>query len=158
MHSSCIVLGGNVRIIFENWIKVSGIHLTRKYITGEPILDACVRTIITEHPSHWDNDRVELFRKWYIALGAYTRPSRSLISTRLENIFALFQRRIGRRMIRTRKGYIGLAPSTQPGDRIALFRGGKVSSVIRPGRLCWRLIGDCYARGIMHREAFREED
>lgn len=63
----------------------------------------------------------------------------------------------GRRIIRTRNGYIGLAPSyTRPGDWIGVFKGGKVPLVIRPDGPHWLLIGECYIHGIMKGEVWNE--
>jgi Heterokaryon incompatibility protein (HET) len=63
----------------------------------------------------------------------------------------------GRQIIRTRNGYIGLAPCyTQPGDWIGIFKGGKVPLLIRPDGPHWLLIGECYIHGIMKGEAWNE--
>ncbi|KAK5444252.1 hypothetical protein LTS15_010367 [Exophiala xenobiotica] len=66
-----------------------------------------------------------------------------------------------RRMFRTSKGYIGLAPEVaQRGDEIVLCRGGSVPFVLR--RVLhdedWNLIGDCYVHGIMQGDAFSLEE
>lgn len=56
----------------------------------------------------------------------------------------------GRRIFRTQKGCIGLAPDhIQIGDRIGIFRGGNLSLVIRPSDDTWELIGDSYVHGTM---------
>lgn len=60
-----------------------------------------------------------------------------------------------RRIVRTEKEYIGLVPrSTQVGDYIAVFKGGRVPLVIRQRGLKWQLIGDCYVHGIMRGEVY----
>jgi hypothetical protein len=67
-------------------------------------------------------------------------------------------RTIGRKIMRTLKGYIGLAShATQEGDIIALVKGGRVPLVLRR-RLNgnWGLVGDIYVYGIMIGEAFEE--
>lgn len=62
-----------------------------------------------------------------------------------------------RRMIRTRKGYIALAPRyAQPGDWIGVFAGGKVPLVIRQDGSHWQLIGECYVHGLMKGEVWDE--
>jgi len=64
-----------------------------------------------------------------------------------------------RRMFKTRDGYIGLGPSgMKEGDRIALFKGGKLPLVVRPVGEDLELVGDCYVHGIMFGERFREEE
>jgi hypothetical protein len=63
----------------------------------------------------------------------------------------------GQRIIRTRNGYIGLAPCcTRPGDWIGVFKGGKVPLVIRPDGPHWLLIGECYIHGIVKGEVWNE--
>jgi hypothetical protein len=62
-----------------------------------------------------------------------------------------------RRMIRSRKAYIGLAPNpTKAGDYIALVKGGRVPLVLRPKGNDWELIGDAYVHGIIYGEVFKE--
>jgi len=62
-----------------------------------------------------------------------------------------------RRMIKTKKGLIGLAPKlARKGDFICLFKGGMVPFVMRKVKSRWVLIGDSYLHGIMHGEAFEE--
>jgi len=63
----------------------------------------------------------------------------------------------GRQIIRTRNGYIGLAPRyTKPGDWVGVFKGGKVPLVIRPDGPHWLLIGECYIHGMMKGEVWNE--
>lgn len=59
-------------------------------------------------------------------------------------------------MIRTYKGYIGLATElVQVGDLIALMEGGKVPLILRPGdERTWELVGDIYVHGVMSGEAW----
>ena len=60
--------------------------------------------------------------------------------------------------MRTRNGYIGLAPRyAEPEDWIGVFKGGKVPPVIRADGPCWQLIGECYVHGIMKGEVWDEE-
>jgi hypothetical protein len=81
----------------------------------------------------------------------------------------------GRVVVRTKQGYIGLAPeTTRMGDSIVLCKGGKLPFVMRmneenqmivgdSGKLSfvlwkkvehWVILGDCYVHGIMNGEAF----
>jgi hypothetical protein len=77
---------------------------------------------------------------------------------RQEAFFNLTLSTNGRVIIRTRDGYIGLAPeATMEGDTIALFEGGKLPFVIRQRRENWMIIGPCYIHGMMDGEAFTEE-
>lgn len=53
-------------------------------------------------------------------------------------------------MIRTDQGLIGLAPAqTEPGDIIALCRGGKLPLILHPSREGWQLVGDAYIHGLV---------
>ncbi|KAJ4167430.1 hypothetical protein NW754_011245 [Fusarium falciforme] len=55
-----------------------------------------------------------------------------------------------RRVIRTDQGLIGLAPAqTEPGDIIALCRGGKLPLILRLSREGWQLVGDAYIHGLV---------
>ena len=59
-------------------------------------------------------------------------------------------------MIRTHKGYIGLATQlVQVGDFVVLMEGGKVPFILRAGdHHAWELVGDSYVHGIMSGEAW----
>ncbi|RDW72876.1 hypothetical protein BP6252_06783 [Coleophoma cylindrospora] len=65
------------------------------------------------------------------------------------------------KFIKTEKGYLGLAPaSTQLGDWIGIFEGGKVPLVLRKTEdaQSWYMIGESYVHGIMKGEAFDERN
>ncbi|MCJ1250485.1 hypothetical protein MMC30_007713 [Trapelia coarctata] len=63
-----------------------------------------------------------------------------------------------RRLIKTSKGYIGLAyDAVRVGDSIAVCQGGRLPLVVRREWKRWRLMGDCYVHGIMLGEVFAEE-
>lgn len=62
-------------------------------------------------------------------------------------------------IVKTLRGYIGMVlVSAQPGDRIGLFKGGKVPLILRQvaNGSPWQLVGEGYIHGIMHGEAFEE--
>lgn len=62
-----------------------------------------------------------------------------------------------RRMIRTKEGYIALAPRcTKPGDWIGVFKGGKLPLVVRQDGDYFELIGESYVHGMMKGEAWNE--
>ena len=65
-----------------------------------------------------------------------------------------------RRLIRTEKGYIGLAGMmVRKGDVIILCKGGKLPLVVRrENNKSYKLIADCYVHGVMSGEAFRERE
>lgn len=63
-----------------------------------------------------------------------------------------------RRFMKTRNGYIGLAPQcAQVGDSIGLFTGGRFPLVIRPSDSDWELVGDSYVHGMMDGSYFEAE-
>jgi hypothetical protein len=65
----------------------------------------------------------------------------------------------GRRIMRTRNGYMGTVPSqAELGDKVGLFKGGKVPLIIRPKDDCWELVGDSYIHGMMFGELFNENN
>ena len=64
-----------------------------------------------------------------------------------------------RRMIKTRKGFVGLASGeTMTGDSVVLFQGGQVPYILRWMGTHWRLVGDAYVHGIMNGEAFNPDE
>ncbi len=64
-----------------------------------------------------------------------------------------------RPLIRTRYGYIGLAPRfVRQNDLIALMKGAEPPFILRPSGRCWKLVGESYINGIMYGEAFNEKD
>jgi len=63
-----------------------------------------------------------------------------------------------RKLMRTSKDYLGLAPAdTKEGDIIAILKGRRVPFVMRSRGGPWELIGGCYLHGVMHGEAFDED-
>ena len=66
---------------------------------------------------------------------------------------------VGRRMVLTRSGYLGVALGmAELGDCVAIVKGAKVPLILRPVEdTKWELIGDSYVHGIMHGEAFEEQ-
>ena len=64
---------------------------------------------------------------------------------------------LGRRLARTEKGFIALVPElSQPGDCVALLRGGKLPLMVRARGSQWEMIGCAYVHGIMFGEAWDE--
>jgi hypothetical protein len=58
-----------------------------------------------------------------------------------------------RRLITTRKGYIGTAPyETNPGDAVCILRGSSLPVILRPSNQSV-VIGAAYVHGIMYGEA-----
>ncbi|KAE9369138.1 hypothetical protein N431DRAFT_469070 [Stipitochalara longipes BDJ] len=62
---------------------------------------------------------------------------------------------VHRRVIRTRGGYIGLAPKLAAvGDSLVLAKGGMLPLLLRKNNELWQFIGDCYVHGMMSGERF----
>lgn len=63
----------------------------------------------------------------------------------------------GRRMVRTKKGYIALAPRlVREGDCVAVCEGGQLPLIVRREGEHWLLLGESYVHGIMNGEAWEE--
>jgi Heterokaryon incompatibility protein (HET) len=64
----------------------------------------------------------------------------------------------GRKMVRTRKGYIGLASLfVSLGDKVGLFQGSKVPLIVQRKGPYWQLLGESYICGMMNGECFVED-
>ncbi|KAI4287845.1 MAG: hypothetical protein L6R35_002896 [Caloplaca aegaea] len=104
------------------------------------------------------------FFDWYelhVTMYALMRAPRGRMSQNANSIPEIFSRTMGRRMIVTEKGYLGLAPyAAEVGQSIAIVKGGKVPLLLKPRELnaSWELVGDCYLHGIMHGEGFEAEE
>ena len=175
----------SIEKVLASWEDVSQRRTHSTYVTGEDMLDAYLRTIFV-HPLEdlqkareidirWDSHRHWLRRMSYWGLerspAAFKIAGGALMwkiwfgewwkgnHTGSMSIYSTNSLCMCRRMMRTRKGYIGLAPGlANKGDRVALFKGSSVPLVIRQKGMDWELIGDCYVHGIMRGEAFREEE
>ncbi|RYP63090.1 hypothetical protein DL771_009432 [Monosporascus sp. 5C6A] len=170
--------------VLDDWARVVGLEKENPYITGEPILDAFVHTLVAESTSQ----SIESLRAQLAILEKYVPIARFIASAprgtpaQLELVqravsamhAALFHGRAGeltadfrshlasladRRVFRTARGYIGLAPAlADVGDEIVLVKGAKVPLVLRPRGEARTLQGDCYVRGVMQGEAYNERD
>lgn len=76
-----------------------------------------------------------------------------------EFLISFSKRSSTRRLLRTRKDYLGLGPSgMKEGDEVCIVLGAHVPFVLRykkKNRL--QFIGEAYVHGIMHGEAVRSE-
>ena len=65
---------------------------------------------------------------------------------------------VGRRLVRTANGYLGLAPGeTQIGDSIILLKGAKTPIVARCIEDEWIMVGPAYIHGMMYQELWDED-
>lgn len=78
-----------------------------------------------------------------------------LSSTSPRNLRLTVVSLVGRRLFTTVSGFIGLAPETaQSGDVIAVVLGCNFPVVLRPCGDEYRIVGECYAHGLMDGEVF----
>jgi hypothetical protein len=96
-------------------------------------------------------------KKWYnslVGLSGLTKHQHDELA--VQSFWDPVRVSTSRRLARTEKGYLALVPhSSQPGDRIALCRGGKLPLVLRASlKDTWELVGCSYVHGIMHGEAW----
>lgn len=96
-------------------------------------------------------------KKWYnslVGLSGLTKHQHDELA--VQSFWDPVRVSTSRRLARTEKGYLALVPhSSQPGDKIALCRGGKLPLVLRASlKDTWELVGCSYVHGIMHGEAW----
>jgi len=100
--------------------------------------------------------------RWLIEIIRSPKASQELIS-QSESIMSFrwaMTAAKSRRMFRSSRGYIGLAPAlAQKGDQVVLVQGGQIPLILRrvQNNRKWNLIGDCYVHGIMKGEGFSRE-
>ncbi|KAL9119214.1 MAG: hypothetical protein Q9187_004237 [Circinaria calcarea] len=69
----------------------------------------------------------------------------------------MMERTPNRKLVRTKKGYIGLASDVvRVNDLVVLCEGGKLPLVVRKDGQVHKFVSDCYIHGIMNGEAFEE--
>ncbi|KIN00196.1 hypothetical protein OIDMADRAFT_145702 [Oidiodendron maius Zn] len=160
------------------------------YPTGEKLFEAYVQVLLASSPfqqvykddyikfhslSHiyaWLLKRYEVdpkdsfakLRKGYIGAMVYLTSSlnKRLVDKREVSKFIGRMEHLieGRRLVKTKAGYLGLGPEeARPGDVIALVKGAKVPLVLRSSSssLCWELVGDAYVHGMMQGELFNAD-
>jgi hypothetical protein len=167
--------------VLDNWFTVAAVNRRGHFPTGELMLDAFIQTLLAESCNNnirslrehyqvlakhtvlvrWDGYLEPYMPRWLLDWVLWALHSFLFLIglKRLSLGFRIGMSTLGdRRMIRTEKGYIGLASGlAEPGDSVALIRGGRVPLVLRPQGKQWELHGDCYIRGVMHGEQFHEE-
>jgi Heterokaryon incompatibility protein (HET) len=171
--------------VLHHWEKVAQARSEKQYITGGAILDAywhtlCILSSENEELARlfiaYDNFR-GLTRSLNILLldtlgldyGNWPFKLLSLICGLTIAFFRILVRALvpnltfpslmvasrGRKMVRTRKGYIGLVSQfVAKGDKIGLFPGSKVPLIIRYRGPHWQSLGEAYIHGMMHGECF----
>jgi len=170
-----------------SWQVVSHCRVGKEYVNGEDSYDAFLRTILLDRLplrtsirtirsfGHLMNLLHRCFRvfyylhsilRWcflwrpvsYVGRGLFSVLGEKIIRDEYGYLLGMWQTSVGRRLIRTRKGYVGMAGAlTQKGDHIALVKGGRIPLILRRIGEKWIFIGDSYVHGIMQGEAFYED-
>jgi hypothetical protein len=169
------------------WKKVSRCRLGKAYVNGEDGYDAFLRTVILNQIPlrcpikdvrelglrmimchlliqvfsylHSILRRCFLWRLLsHVGLRLLQYQARRISTdTDAELLARWHSASVGRRLIRTRNGYIGMAGAlTMKGDHIALVKGGRIPLVLRRTGEKWIFVSDSYVHGIMQGEAFYE--
>jgi hypothetical protein len=165
------------RNVILRWQSMAQIRSKIRYITEETRREAFWQTISAGECNHsarvqaelrvWDNiTRLAIFvRQMHIdPLGLpycvvvflwHLLSNKELFVFEIQGRYTL-----NRRMIRTARGYLGLASClTNVGDDVALCKGSSVPLVLRRTEdtaETFRLVGDSYVHGIMNGETFDE--
>ncbi|XXH05964.1 hypothetical protein Hte_012407 [Hypoxylon texense] len=168
--------------VLDDWSRVARLSKTEVYVTHEPMREAFVQALCTEstHESMETLlkqldilERNAKMAKWFIFMSKFL-PDWIVDKVACLAHAALFYKRndkmtldfrihlsslADRRLFRTEKGYIGLGSAlAEVGDEIAVVKGGKVPLILRANESTWTLQGDCFLKGIMKGEAFREDE
>ena len=118
------------------------------------LTEVCVSTILASPLFEWSLGFTMLMSLFWMIL-------RRLICLPYIFVPCDFTEKMGcatnRRLVRTKKGYLGLAGDVvRVGDLVVLCEGGKLPLVVRKAGQMQKLVGDCYIHGIMYGEAFEE--
>jgi hypothetical protein len=174
------------RITLYEWERLCRAHSGGRYVTGEAVIDAYWQTLLSglewdtyedrkrafhvfdrkHHRHRWLNLVPPPWRTWAVKFLFFAF---FLLVDVLERFIWGYVGRdfassglasIGRRMVVTEKGYIGMAAGgdLRPGDQVALLEGGRVPLVLRPIGPFHNFVGSCYIHGIMKGEAFKARE
>ena len=179
IREQAMILQAN-QVLVHDWENVLGAWSGAQYPTGEKMSEVLWQTLVAGvflKPKEEMRNAFDQFekRQWYLRLLPKLRIEGFvwvyILFVLVEQLLrllgipnpeipfrALVSAMISRKAVRTEKGFVGMvAGIAQAGDRVALFRGGKLPFIIRPnGASGWEIIGDCYIHGIMHGEAWDE--
>lgn len=91
------------------------------------------------------------------------RPERNLDLKDMKNscVFskAFYRASWGLTLFITKQGHLGLGPYTiRSGDQVVIMKGGRTPYILRKKRDHCALVGEYYVHGIMHGEAFGDDD
>ncbi|KAI0106694.1 HET-domain-containing protein [Daldinia grandis] len=168
--------------VLDDWCRVVRLWESETYITGESIRDAFVQTLAagSSHESaeilraqldilERDATIVRRLRRlprcspdWLVDRIVYLVHA-MVFRDRTDQMTLGFRIPLSsladRRVFRTEKGYIGLGSALmEVDDEVAVVAGAKVPLILRRKGSQWTLKGDCFLKGIMQGEAYRENE
>ena len=174
--------------VLYKWEKIAGARSAEAYITGESMLDAYWQTLCAgltveagfevskQRFDFWDDWRK--YSRWegwllldVLCLDYSNWPYKVLSflggliiglsrtgQPQEITFLAMMICSLGRKMVRTRKGYIGLTSHlVQVGDQVGLFSGSRVPLIVRRTHSYCQLLGESYIHGMMQGELFDED-
>ena len=131
-----------------------------QYVTGEPLAEAYVRTLITNRLADGsvmtDNGYRLFWSKVPKSLNDPAAPSpapflESVVSSMSQNICA-------RTLVLTKKRYLGLGPTkARKGDLVCILYGCSVPVIIRKYGQGHRFVGESYIHGLMYGAAVNQQ-
>lgn len=168
------------RMVIIHWQQMTNISSNSYYVNGEPMCEAFWQTVcageyytssaVNKAARLWEKAaRYSAFRLTHIPalldflglLYSFSLLARNMLTNKLQLEFELQGRyTLHRRMIKTSRGYIGLAScAAKVGDSIAICKGSSVPLIFRRASKvgAWMFVGDTYVHGGMHGELYDEK-
>ena len=139
--------------------------LERSYVGGGNLLTAYCHTICASHfdeaflPPRNDSPQIQQGLDFLFPILSSTNqqiPEHNPSNEARKFLTAVYYHFQGRSFIKTREGYIGLAPRTAvPGDHVCFLLGCSTPILLRPApNNRFRVVGECYVHGLMNGEVF----
>lgn len=168
--------------VIKNWRRLAGVETIpdQMYVSGGTCMNAFWRTLCWNVSIDWRTSKSDLTPSpeeralhdeyWYDSLlclrfRSFPRKETGdpkIVTTYRDHIMSFT---MGRKLISSEKGYLGLAPlGVECGDIIGILAGGKMPFILRPSpasraaegsqaESMYCLIGDAYIHGLMDGEA-----
>lgn len=127
---------------YRVWSKSCSLYATLRICLPDAMLIAFLHLIVA----------LTAFRRFFALCCFLPLYRRARQEEAFQALLTCVPRRI---IIRTKKGYIGLAPgTTNQGDTVALLEGGRLPFILHRKGERWSIVGDCYIHGLMNGEAY----
>lgn len=172
--------------VYEDWEKIARVtenNADDPYPTGEESIEVYKYTLQTgpNTPSHIPMNDFQAWRNNYqvyfdfltkaesFSIDSVYTPDGRIGVAGIEFMGAMMEMKklpeqpqfgctMGRRLVRTADGYLGLVPAaTVVGDSIALVKGMKTPVIVREKDEDWVIVGLAYVHGMMNGEVWEEE-